>query len=86
MAPPKIVEVGQTTKPTRVQTKSWGPLDENEEQQPEIVDIDKIPSPERTSVNYTPILEEIQKPQAKVMKLDMPAVAQVPRNKEVETK
>jgi hypothetical protein len=46
MAPPKPAEASQTARPTRVQTRSRGPLEENEQQQPEIIDIDKIPSPE----------------------------------------
>jgi hypothetical protein len=85
MAPPKPAEAGQTTRPTRVQTRSRGPLEENEQQQPEIVDIDEIPSPEMIPVNSTPILEEIQQPQAEAMKEDMPAVAQEPQNEEAET-
>jgi hypothetical protein len=85
MAPPKPAEASQTARPTRVQTRSRGPLEENEQQQPEIVDIDEIPSPERIPVNSTPILEEIQQPQAEAMKVDTPAVAQVPQNEEVET-
>jgi hypothetical protein len=65
MAPPKSVEPGQTARLTRVQTRSRGPLEENEQQQLEIVDIDEIPSPEIPPVNSTPILEEIQQPQAR---------------------
>jgi hypothetical protein len=68
MAPPKSGNSGQTARPTRVQTRSRGPLEENEQQQLEIVDIDEIPSPKITPVNSTPILEEIQQPQAEAMK------------------
>jgi hypothetical protein len=85
MAPPKPAEPGQTTRPTRVQTRSRGPLEENEQQQLEIVDIDEIPSPEVIPVNPTPILEEIQQPQAGTMKEDTPAAAQEPQNEEAET-
>jgi hypothetical protein len=85
MAPPKPTEASQTARPTRVQTRSRGPLEENEQQQPEIIDIDEIPSPERIPVNSTPILEEIQQPQAEAMKVDTPAAVQVPQNEEVET-
>jgi hypothetical protein len=81
MAPPNPAEASQTVRPTRVQTRSRGPLEENEQQQPEIVDINEISSPERISVNSTPILEEIQQPQAKAMKVDTPAAAQAPQNK-----
>jgi hypothetical protein len=85
MAPPKPTEPGQTARPTRVQTRSRGPLEENEQQQPEIVDIDEIPSPEMIPVNSTPILEEIQQPQAEAMKEDTPAATQEPQNEEAET-
>jgi hypothetical protein len=36
-------------------------------------------------VNSTPILEEIQQPQAEAMKEDTPAAAQEPQNEEAET-
>jgi hypothetical protein len=36
-------------------------------------------------VNSTPIVEEIQQPQAEAMKVDTPVVAQEPQNEEVET-
>jgi hypothetical protein len=62
MAPPKQEETSQTAKRTRVQTRSRGPAEEGEQQSPEIVDIDEIPSLEMTSVNTTPILEETQQP------------------------
>jgi hypothetical protein len=84
MAPPKSVEPGQTTRPTRVQTRSRGPLEENEQQQPEIIDIDEIPSPEIPPVNSTPILEEIQQPQPEELKEDTQAEAQEPQNEEAE--
>jgi hypothetical protein len=85
MAPPKLAEPGQTARSTRVQTRSRGPLEENEQQQPEIVDIDEIPLPEEIPVDSTPILEEIQQPQAEAMEQDTPAAAQEPQNKEAET-
>jgi hypothetical protein len=85
MAPPKLAEPGQTARSTRVQTRSRGPLEENEQQPPEIVDIDEIPSPEEIPVESTPILEEIQQPQTEAMKEDTPAVVQEPQNKEEET-
>ena len=70
---------------TRVQHRSQGLLEENEQQQSKIVDIKKIPSLDRILVNSTPILEEIQQPQAKAMKVDMLEEAQVPQNEEVES-
>jgi hypothetical protein len=85
MAPSKPVEASQTTRPTRVQTRSRGPLEENEQQQLKIVDIEEIPSPKRIPVNSTPILEEIQQPQAEAMKVDTPIAAQAPQNEEGET-
>jgi hypothetical protein len=67
MAPPKLAEPGQIARSTRVQTRSWGPLEENEQQQPEIVDIDEILSPEEIPVKSIPILEEILQPQTEAM-------------------
>jgi hypothetical protein len=81
----KPAEASQTVRPTRVQTRSRGPLEENEQQQLEIVDIDEIPSPERIPMNSTPILEEIQQPQTEAMKVDTPAAAQAAQNEEVVT-
>jgi hypothetical protein len=60
MAPPKPAEAGQIARLTRVQTRSRGPLEENEQKQSKIIDIDVIPSLEMIPVNPTPILEEIQ--------------------------
>jgi hypothetical protein len=60
MEPMKLVETSLTARPTKFQTRSEGPLEENEQQQSEIIEIDKIPSPERILVISTPILEEIQ--------------------------
>jgi hypothetical protein len=68
MAPPKSVELGQTTILTRVQTRSRGLLEENEKQEQEIVNINDIPSPEIPPVNSTSILEEIQQPQGEDLK------------------
>jgi hypothetical protein len=85
MAPPKQAEASQSARPTRVQTRSRGPLEEDKPQQPEIVDIDEIPSPETIPVNPTPILEEIQQPEVEAMKVDTPAAAQEPQSQEAET-
>jgi hypothetical protein len=85
MAPPKPAEPGQTTRPTMVQTRSRGPLEENEQKQPEIIDINEIPSLEEILVNPTLILEEIQQPQAGTMKEDTPAETREPQNEEAET-
>jgi hypothetical protein len=60
MAPPKSVELGQTARLTRVHTRSRGPLEENEQQKLDIIDINEIPSPEIPPMKSTPILEEIQ--------------------------
>jgi hypothetical protein len=67
MAPPKLVELDQTAKSTRVQTRSREPLEENKQQPPKIVDIDEIPSPEEILVESIPILEEILQPQTEAM-------------------
>jgi hypothetical protein len=84
MEPTKSAEPGQTAKPTRVQNRSRGPLEENEQQQLEIVDIDEIPSPKIPPVNSTPILEEIQQPQPEDLKEDTPATTQEPHNEEAK--
>jgi hypothetical protein len=60
MAPPKKAEASQTAKKTRVQTKSQVHAKEGEQLSPKIVNVDKIPSPDTTLVNPTPILEETQ--------------------------
>jgi hypothetical protein len=60
-------------------------LEESEQQQPDIVDIDEIPSPQMILVNSTPILEEIQHPEAVAMKVDTPAATQQPKSHKVET-
>jgi hypothetical protein len=49
-------------------------LEKNEQQQPEIIDINEIPSLEMILVNSTPIVEEIQQPKAEAMKVDTPVV------------
>jgi hypothetical protein len=85
MAPTKPAEEIQTVRPTMVQTRSRGPLKENEQQQPKIVNIDEIPSPKMIPIKSTSILEEIQQPQAEAMKVDTPAAVQAPQNEEVET-
>jgi hypothetical protein len=74
MAPPKPEEEIQSTRPTRVQTRLGGPLEENEQKQLEIIDIDEIPSLEMIPVSSTSILEEIQWPEAEAMKVDTPVV------------
>jgi hypothetical protein len=80
MAPPKQEEESQSARPTRVQTRSRGPLEENEQQQSEIVDVHKIPSPETIPVSPTPILEEIQNLEAKAVKVDMPSATEEPHS------
>jgi hypothetical protein len=75
MAPPKITEPCQTVRPTRVQTRSQGTREENEQQPPDIIDIDKIPSLEDVLVESTQIQGEIPQPQEETMKEDTPAVA-----------
>jgi hypothetical protein len=76
MAPPKQAESSQSARPTKVQTRSRGPLEEYEQQQPKIVDIDDIPSLKTIPVNPTPILEEIKQLEAEAIKVDMLVVAQ----------
>jgi hypothetical protein len=85
MAPPKLAEPGHTARSTRAQTRSQGPPEESEQQPPEIVDIDEIPSPEEIPVESTPILEEAPKPQTEAMEQDTPAAAHEPQHKEEET-
>jgi hypothetical protein len=85
MAPPKLVEPGHTTISIRAQTRSQGPLEESEQQPPEIVDIDKISSPKEIPVESTPILEETPKPQREAMEHDTPVATHEPWNKEEET-
>jgi hypothetical protein len=85
MAPPKLAEPSQTVRPTRVQTRSRGTREENDQQPPEIVDIDEIPSPEDIPVESTPIQEEIPQPQVETMKEDTPEAAQEPQNEAVGT-
>jgi hypothetical protein len=60
-------------------------LEENEQQQLKIVDIDEIPSLEMIQINSTLILEEIQKLEAKAMKVDTPTVTQQHQRQEEET-
>jgi hypothetical protein len=60
MAPPNQAEESQSARPTKVKTRSWVQLEESEQQLPEIVNIDEIPSPNTTPVNPTPVVEETQ--------------------------
>jgi hypothetical protein len=46
----EVHRIRPDTRPTKVQTRSQRPLEENEQQQLKIVDIDKIPSPEKILV------------------------------------
>jgi hypothetical protein len=62
MALPKQAEASLTTRKTRVHTRSRGQAEEGEQQPPEIVNVDEIPSLEKSLVHSTPILEEIQQP------------------------
>jgi hypothetical protein len=78
MAPPNLTKPIQTVRPTRVQTRSRGIWEENNQQSPEIVDIDEIPSPEDIPVKSTPIQEEIPHPQVKTRKEDRSKAAQEP--------
>jgi len=60
MAPPKHEEASQTAKQPRFRTRAWVQLEEGEQQLPEVINVDEIPSPETTLVNPTPVVEEIQ--------------------------
>jgi hypothetical protein len=62
MAPPKQEEVSQTARKTRVQTRSRGQVEEGEQQPPEIVNVDEIPSPH---VSVGGLLEAGQRPKWK---------------------
>jgi hypothetical protein len=80
MAPPNLTKPIQTVQPTRVQTRSRGIWEENNQQSSEIVDIDEIPSLEDIPVKSTPIQEEIPQPQVKTRKEDRSKAALEPQN------
>jgi hypothetical protein len=85
MAPPKQAEASQTTRKTRVQTRSRGQAEEGEQQPSEIVNVDEIPSPDTTPVNPTPILEEIQQPTLEGTSQEIPVEVQEPQNQGTKT-
>jgi hypothetical protein len=72
MEPSKQAEAIQTSRKTRVQTRSWGHVKEGEQQLPKIVNVDEIPSPETTPMHSTPIVEEIQQPTLEGMNKEIP--------------
>jgi hypothetical protein len=62
MAPPKQAEASQTARKPELEPGHEVQLEEGEQQPPEIVNVDEIPSPDTTPVNPTPIVEETQQP------------------------
>jgi hypothetical protein len=85
MTPPKLAEPNQTVGPTRVQTKSRGIQEENDQLSQEIVDIDEISLSKDIQVESTSIQEEIPQPQVETRKEDMLEVAQEPWNEAIGT-
>jgi hypothetical protein len=71
MEPPKLAEPSQIIRPTRVQTRSQGPWEENKQQPTKIIDIEEIPSLEDIPLESVSIMEEIPH-QDEAMKEDMP--------------
>jgi len=59
MEPLNLAKLGHIAISTRVQMRSLGSLEENEQQPPETIDIVEIPSPREIPLESTPILEEI---------------------------
>jgi hypothetical protein len=73
MAPPKQAESTQTARHSIIQTRAHAQSQEGEQQQPEVVNVDEIASPDTTLVNPTLVVEETQQPTTKGMNVDMPA-------------
>jgi hypothetical protein len=80
MAPPKKVETSQSVRQPRVRTRSRVQLEEGEQQSLEIVNIDEIPSPDKTLVNPTPVVEETQQTTPEGMNIDRPSEVQEQQN------
>jgi hypothetical protein len=72
MAPPNQAEASQSARQPRVRTKLWVHLEEGEQQSLDIVNIDKIPSPDTTLVKPTPVVEETEHPKLKDTNIDRP--------------
>jgi hypothetical protein len=72
MAPPKQEEPSQTARHSRVRTRAQVQSQESEQQPPEVVNVDEIPSPDTTPMNPTPVVEETQQPTPEGMNVDMP--------------
>jgi hypothetical protein len=85
MAPPKQEEASQSARQPRVRTRSWVQLEEGEQQPPEIVNVDEIPSPDTTPVNPTPVVEETQQPTPEGTNIDRPTEVQEQQNQDAET-
>jgi hypothetical protein len=60
-------------------------VEEGEQQQLEIVNVDKIPSPDTTPIKPTPILEEVQEPASEGRSLTIPVEVQEPQMQGIET-
>jgi hypothetical protein len=80
MEPPKQAEASQSARQPWVRTRSRVQLEEGEQQPPEIINVDKIPSPDTTLMNPTPVVEETQQPTPKGMNVDTPTEAQEQQN------
>jgi hypothetical protein len=57
MEPPKQAELSQTAKKSRFRTRAQIQSQENEQQPPEVLNVDEIPSPDTTRGIPTPIVE-----------------------------
>jgi hypothetical protein len=82
MAPPKQAESTQTARKPIVRTKAWVQLEGGEQQPPEIINVDEIPSPDTTPVNPTPMVEETQQPASEGMNIDISAEEQGQQNQD----
>jgi hypothetical protein len=60
-------------------------VEEGEQQPPEIVNVNEIPSLDTTPVNPTPILEETKQPTSKGTNIDIPAKVWEPQNHDAKT-
>jgi hypothetical protein len=85
MAPPKLAEASQSSRLTRVQIRSRGLLEENEQKQPEFIDIEKIQSLEMIPLQTTPILEEFKQPTPEGTSRQIPTKVPYPQNQGTKT-
>jgi hypothetical protein len=81
----KTSRVDPDCRHSRIRTRAQVQSQESEQQPPEVVNVDEIPSPDTTPVNPTPMVEETQQPTPEGMNVDMPAEAQEQQNQDAET-